>query len=87
MNNNIKKLTTLAFDTADYPAEQQYRIEPNAAFCEKFAELIIKECIDSIREWRDATDAEMDKDPHWQGYRSGCDDSIVEIQMRFGVEE
>lgn len=43
MNKRIKELVTVA--TAEYPEDQQYRIEPNAAFCERFAELIRKEII------------------------------------------
>jgi hypothetical protein len=43
MNKLVKKLVNEAFDTALYPADQQYRIEPNAAFCEKFSQLIIDE--------------------------------------------
>jgi hypothetical protein len=49
----IKELKQEAFDTADYPADHRYRIEPNAAFCEKFAELIIEEC---ARIAKDASD-------------------------------
>ncbi len=45
MNERIRELADQAFDTAEYPADQQYRIEPNSAFCKKFAELIMKECI------------------------------------------
>ena len=46
MNERIKELADQAFDTAEYPADQQYRIEPNSAFCKKFAELIVQECLD-----------------------------------------
>jgi hypothetical protein len=46
MNERIKELADQAFDTAEYPANQQYRIEPNSAFCKKFAELIVQECRD-----------------------------------------
>ena len=48
MNPRIRELADQAFDTAEYPADQQYRIEPNSAFCKKFAELIIRECIDVV---------------------------------------
>ena len=54
---------------------------------EKFAKLIVKECIEGIKEWRDASDEHMDKEEYWKGYRSGCSDAIVEIIQRFGVEE
>ncbi len=48
MNPRIQELADQAFDTAEYPAYQQYRIEPNSAFCKKFAELIVRECIDVV---------------------------------------
>ena len=50
MNERIKELIQTAFDTADYPESQRYRIVPNAAFCEKFAELIVLECIEDCRD-------------------------------------
>jgi len=46
MNERLKQLAEQAFDTAEYPADQRYRIEPNSAFCKKFAELIVRECAD-----------------------------------------
>lgn len=49
MNERIKELAEQAFDTAEYPADQQYRIEPNSEFCKKFAELIIKETLQVAR--------------------------------------
>jgi len=52
----------------------------------EFARLIVKECIEGIKEWRDASDEHMDKEEYWKGYRSGCNDAIVEIIQRFGVE-
>ena len=57
------------------------------AFSETFSKLIMKECIEGIKEWRDASDEHMDKEEYWKGYRSGCNDAIVEIIQRFGVEE
>ncbi len=70
MNERIRELADQAFDTAEYPADQQYRIEPNSAFCKKFAELIIKECTTAI----ESTDR----------YRS--DYFIAKIREHFGVE-
>ncbi len=46
LNQKISDAIEKAFDTAEYPASQQYRIEPNKYFCDKFAELIIKQCAD-----------------------------------------
>ena len=55
-------------------------------FVNKFAELMVKECVRGIKSWRDASDEQMDKQEHWKGYRSGCNDAIVEIQTMFDVE-
>jgi hypothetical protein len=63
------------------PAYQQ----PNFDY-EKFAKLVVKECVRGIKSWRDASNEQMDKEEHWKGYRSGCNDAIVEIQTLFGVE-
>ena len=52
-----------------------------------FAKLIVAECVKDIESWRDATDEHMYADPYWQGYRHGCNDSIVEIQNVIRVEE
>ena len=48
MNTRIKELAKQAFDTAAYPLDQLYRIEPNPAFCKKFAELIVQECASEL---------------------------------------
>jgi hypothetical protein len=53
---------------------------------EKFAELIVRECIECTKEWRDAVRAESTRD-YSRGYVHGCDDAIVEMKIRFGVEE
>lgn len=48
MNERIKALTEVAFNNANYPTDQQYRIVPNTAFCEKLAELIVKETMQVV---------------------------------------
>lgn len=58
---------------------------PNT-FAEKFAKLIVRECIECTKEWRDAVRAESTRD-YSRGYVHGCDDAIVEMKTRFGVEE
>jgi hypothetical protein len=84
MNPFIKELAEQASHQSPdgYPVTIPY----SDAFVVKFAELIIKECVNGIGNWRDASDDQMDKESHWQGYRSGCDDSIVEIQTRFAPD-
>lgn len=55
-------------------------------FVVKFTELVIKVCVKNIESWRDASDEMMDKDPHWQGYVSGCNDAIVELQTMYNID-
>ena len=56
---------------------------------EKFAELIVKECMDAVREQYLPVleDAVMMKDTHWDGYVQCGVDSYVAIREHFGVEE
>jgi len=54
---------------------------------ERFAELIIRECVNNIKEWCDASDEHTDKEEYWQGYQHGCDDSAASIMEHFGVDE
>ena len=77
MNEKIRELAKQA----------ELNLELQSLKVEKFAELLITKCIEGIKEWRDASDEHMDKEEYWKGYRSGCNDAIVEIIQRFGVEE
>jgi hypothetical protein len=58
-------------------------------FCKKFAELIVRECIEQVRgEFLPVLeDKEMMKDTHWDGYVQCGVDSVVAIREHFGVEE
>ena len=81
MNERLKELITEAFDTAEYPADQKYRIEPNKVFCQKFAELIVAECIGIVE----------NLSPGYKDYRDQIEDAfrrdcVIEIKNRFGVE-
>lgn len=53
---------------------------------ERFAQLIVEECINCTKEWREAVRVGSDRD-YSRGYVHGCDDAIVEMKIRFGVEE
>ena len=79
MNERIKELITEAFDTAEYPADQKYRIEPNKVFCQKFAELIVQECLAQV----DKVDAMLDDDKE----KTGVAWVGLAIARHFGVEE
>ena len=55
----------------------------------KFAELIVKECMNQVREQYLPVleDEIMMKDTHWDGYVQCGVDSYVGIREHFGVEE
>ena len=53
---------------------------------ERFTQLIVEECINCTKEWRDAIRVGSDHD-YSRGYVHGCDDAIVEMKTRFGVSE
>ena len=56
---------------------------------EKFAELIVRECMNQVREQYLPVleDELMMKDTHWDGYVQCGVDSYVGIREHFGVEE
>jgi hypothetical protein len=53
---------------------------------EKFAELIIRDCINCTKEWYEARIADSARD-YSRGYVHGCDEAIAEMKKRFGIEE
>ena len=91
MNDRIKELVGQAKFIAEETINK--KISKNAeldAFAEKFAELIVKECIEQVRgEFLPVLeDKEMMKDTHWDGYVQCGVDSVVAIREHFsGVEE
>ena len=56
---------------------------------EKFAELIVQECINQVKEQYLPVmeDVAMMNDEHWKGYKHCGVDSVVAIKEHFGVEE
>ena len=59
-------------------------------FAEKFAELIVRECVNQVKEQYIpvSEDAAMMNDEHWKGYKHCGVDSVVAIREHFfGVEE
>ena len=74
MNERIKQLAEQAWDATAVSPEFGHPI----SFAEKFAELIVKECVAICQD----TDGEDNIDA-----RSGRQDCAVEIQEHFGVEE
>jgi len=57
--------------------------------CQKFAELIVNECMNQVREQYQPVleDAVMMKDTHWDGYVQCGVDSYVAIKLHFFGEE
>ena len=85
MNERIKEL---AKEAAREMNETGTYSEPK--FQEKFAELIVRECIEQVKGQYVPVieDKEMMKDTHWDGYVQCGVDSVVAIREHFyGVEE
>jgi hypothetical protein len=61
----------------------------NEMFDDKFAELIVRECINQVKEQYLPVmeDVAMMNDEHWKGYKHCGVDSVVAIKEHFGVEE
>jgi hypothetical protein len=92
MNEQIQKL----YDQADKFAKENRTQTISGPgnnyfelFHEKFAELIIAECLNQVQEQYKPVleDAVMMKDPHWDGYVQCGVDSYVAIREHFGVKE
>ena len=82
MNERIKELALQA-GGSHYP-------DVGGKTLEKFAELLIQECMNQVREQYIPVleDKEMMKDTHWDGYVQCGVDSVVGIrEYFFGVEE
>ena len=91
MNERILQLAKQATDTVEI-VNPDTGITHHREFFdkEKFAELIVAECIEQVRgEFLPVLeDKEMMKDTHWDGYVQCGVDSVVAIREHFfGVEE
>lgn len=80
MNKRIKELAEQAFDKANNGTISDIKIPKE--FIEKFAELIVRECVGIVE----------NLSPGYQDYRNQIEDAfrsdcIAEIKYRFGVEE
>ena len=86
MNERIQALANEATCFKEGLTEGLYDIEIFDK--EKFAELIVKECMDAVREQYLPVleDAVMMKDTHWDGYVQCGVDSYVAIREHFGVK-
>ena len=87
MNEKIKELMGKTLDSKFSHTWTALNYADLEKFSEKLVELTVQRCIEGIKEWRDASDEHMDKEEYWKGYRSGCNDAIVEVIQRFKDEE
>ena len=85
MNERIKQLALQAREYAESKM-QLTGVKDSAAYDKKFAELIVRECIECTKEWYEARIADSARD-YSRGYVHGCDEAIAEMKKRFGVEE
>jgi lipoate-protein ligase A len=80
MNERIKQLAEQAFDKANNGTISDIKIPKE--FIEKFAELIVKECVSTVE----------NLSPGYQDYRNQIEDAfrrdcVEQIKQHFGVEE
>jgi hypothetical protein len=93
MNERIKELERQAIIgvlKGNDPDRDVDRMYISAEFTKKFAELIVNECMNQVREQYLPVleDEHMMKDTHWDGYVQCGVDSYVAIREHFyGVEE
>ena len=88
MNKRIKELAELSGFKVDWQHEDVQALK--MARFEKFAELIVAECMQQVKEQYLPVleDEIMMKDSHWDGYVQCGVDSYVAIREHFfGVEE
>jgi len=95
MNERIEKLAVEArqyafgeVENSQDPTEWSTKYY-NEMFEQKFAELIVRECINQVKEQYLPVmeDVAMMNDEHWKGYKHCGVDSVVAIKEHFGVEE
>ncbi len=92
MNERIKQLERQAIIgvlKGNDPDRDVDRMYISAEFTKKFAELIVNECMNQVREQYLPVleDEHMMKDTHWAHYVQCGVDSYVAIKEHFGVEE
>ena len=82
---NTELIRRLAEQAGD---DWAHTLESDKEFLKKFAQLIVKECIEQIRgEWLPVMESkEMMNIPHWEGYTQCGVDSVIAIREHFGIE-
>ena len=91
MNERIKALAIQAreYATTRHPVSNITLSVNSDLFEQKFAELIVAECLRQVEEQYQPVleDAVMMKDTHWDGYVQCGVDSYVAIKLHFFGEE
>jgi len=89
MNEQIKALMDQTLDEKFSGTWSTMDMQDLTKFAERFAELIVKECMNQVREQYLPVleDELMMKDTHRDGYVQCGVDSYVAIKEHFGVEE
>ncbi len=89
MNEQMKQLMGQTLDEKFAGTWSTMDMQDLQKFAERFAELIVAECMNQVREQYLPVleDKEMMKDTHWDGYVQCGVDSYVAIREHFGVEE
>lgn len=84
MNERIKELSKEAFEYALSQRPGSDEFQP--IWTEKFAELIVKECVQTLRDNTPVLD-ESESEEDWdRGYDQAMRDCVHHIQEHFGVE-
>lgn len=92
MNERIKELAkSLDYDTdftpSDNETDREYQVVSNN-FAEKFAELIVRECMNTIKQNENASlNVSNFTDEKKQGIHLGLEFAIADIAEHFGVDE
>lgn len=88
MNERIRELwDEAAKSVAAYPSGQNNSWETQVNFMDKFAELIVRECVQTLRDNTPVID-EYDSVEDWdRGYIRAMVDCEHHIQEHFGVKE
>ena len=93
MNERIRELAEQARQIGEYVNYGQIRLSPEQ-FEQKFAELIVKECINCCNEVAEEADAMKDSKfvtdagrMLHEGMWGGATNSAITIKNRFGVKE
>ena len=87
MNERIKQLLGQAYDEAVPETWTTLSSEQLGRIHEKFAELIVRECIQVIDDATPVYSPEDRQEDYCQGTLNGYHSALLEIKQHFGIEE